>query len=569
MQKLNLPYGKSSYKEVIEKNLLYIDKTNFIEKLDNYSSEYLFFLRPRRFGKSLFTSTLACYYDIKEKDNFDMLFGNTYIGKNPTSERNSYYILSFNFSGLRTETKESLEESFTLAVKDGLNKFLEDYSIDLHYEQNTFVSSMFNSFLTNVRYKIDRPIYVLIDEYDHFANELLSFQPDLFPEILSKTGFVRKWYEVLKIGTQGVVSKIFATGVSPIALDSLTSGFNIADDITRNEEFNEMMGFTRDEVLQIIDKSVSKELSKDDLSNLMDILQNNYNGYLFSERCETRLFNSDMILYYMKSFSKNGMPPINLIDKNIASDYGKLGKLFELKNRNANTEVLEQILEGELLKCRLTESFSLEKRFTKDDFKSLLFYLGLLTIDSSDLGRVVLKVPNYAIKGLYFDYFSNKVSEFTDYELDTSDIEDAMAEVASEGENTLLINVIEKTLTKLSNRDFIKFDEKYIKLIFLSYCFLSKIYLVKSEYEVEDGYIDIALLKQPNVNPKYFAIFELKYISKKEYEEKGDSIIESNLKDAINQLNKYTKSRELYLLPNLKKWALIFVNDKCVVNKIL
>lgn len=271
----------------------------------------------------------------------------------------------------------------------------------------------------------------------------------------------------------------------------------------------------------------------------------------------------------MKSFSKNGMPPINLIDKNIASDYGKLGKLFELKNRNANTEVLEQILEGELLKCRLTESFSLEKRFTKDDFKSLLFYLGLLTIDSSDLGRVVLKVPNYAIKGLYFDYFSNKVSEFTDYELDTSDIEDAMAEVASEGENTLLINVIEKTLTKLSNRDFIKFDEKYIKLIFLSYCFLSKIYLVKSEYEVEDGYIDIALLKQPNVNPKYFAIFELKYISKKEYEEKGDSIIESNLKDAINQLNKYTKSRELSLLPNLKKWALIFVNDKCVVNKIL
>lgn len=221
MKNTAIPYGVSHYFELIDGNYLYIDKTKFIEVLDAYSSPYKFFLRPRRFGKSLFTTMLAAYYDMNEKDNFEKLFGNTYIGQNQTQERNSYYVLNFNFSGLRTDSKESLEDSFYLAVKKGLDKFEDTYNIKLDYEKNTFVSSMFNSFLGKVESKINRPIYVIIDEYDHFANELLSFQPDLFPEIISKTGFVRKWYEVLKIGTESVVKRIFATGVSPITLDSL------------------------------------------------------------------------------------------------------------------------------------------------------------------------------------------------------------------------------------------------------------------------------------------------------------------------------------------------------------
>lgn len=566
MKNITLPYGKSQYKEIAENNYLYIDKTQYIEKLEEYTSDYLFFLRPRRFGKSLFTTMLSSYYDINEKDNFEKLFGSTYIGQNPTHERNSYYILNFNFSGLRTDTRESLEDSFYLAVMKGLDKFEDTYNIKLDYEKNTFVSSMFNSFLGKVESKISRPIYVIIDEYDHFANELLSFQPDLFPEIISKTGFVRKFYEVLKIGTESVIKRIFATGVSPITLDSLTSGFNIADDITRNEEFHEMMGFTHDEVFEIIDRTVDRNLSEEELSNLMTILQNNYNGYGFAEECETRLFNSDMILYYMKSFAKTGKSPKTIIDKNIASDYGKLGKLFELKNRNGNTEVLEQILNDEDLRCTLTESFSLEKRFTKDDFKSLLFYMGLLTIKEPILNRVILKVPNYAIRGLYFDYFSDKLVELTDYEIDITEIEDAISEIALDGNNKAIVKVVEKTLNKLSNRDYIGFDEKYVKLIFLSYLFLSKIYLVKSEYEVENGYIDIALLKQPNVNPNYFAIIEFKYITKKQYEEKGEAIVKEVFDEAVTQLNKYKTSKELKKISNLKKWAIIFVNDKCVIN---
>ncbi|SHJ69465.1 AAA family ATPase, partial [Clostridium magnum] len=366
--------------------------------------------------------------------------------------------------------------------------------------------------------KIKGQIYVIIDEYDHFANEILSFQTELFSSIVSKTGFVRKFYEVLKKGTEFIVKRIFMTGVSPITLDSLTSGFNISDDLTRNDSFNEMMGFTKKEVMDLIKNIVPKTLKKTELKELLETLQKNYNGYLFASDGKERLFNSDMILYYMKSYMNSGKGPESLIDKNIATDYGKLGKMFDLKNKSANMQVLEDVLKGERITARITEGFSLEKDFSKDDFKSLLFYLGMLTIDKKVLDRSTLKVPNYAIKGLYFEYFNKKLNETIDYEIDVSDIEDSITEIALEGKNENLIKVVEKTLNKLSNRDYIKFDEKYVKLIFLAYCFLSKIYLVKSEYEVESGYIDIALLKQANMEPTYFAIFQLKYITKAEYE---------------------------------------------------
>lgn len=561
-----IPYGVSDYKMLREKNYLYIDKTNFIEKIENYHSPYLFFLRPRRFGKSLFTSVLANYYDIKEKENFDKLFGETYIGKNPTAERNSFYILKFNFTGLTTDTKEKLEESFIKIIKESFDNFISDYNLQITYSQEGAAASIFENFLSKVRRSVDGPLYVIIDEYDHFANELLSFQTELFSEIISKTGFVRKWYEVLKKGTESIVKRIFATGVSPITLDSLTSGFNIASDITRHPYFNEMMGFTKDEVIEIIEKTVRKPLEEERLTELIEILQKNYNGYLFSADASTRLFNSDMILYYMQSYIELGKGPNSLIDKNIASDYGKLGKMFDLKNKNQNLKVLEAILNEERLRCRITEGFSLEKDFSQDDFKSLLFYLGMLTIDSSILDRVTLKVPNYAIKGLYFDYFMKKLNEAIDYEIDASEVEEAIAEIALDGKNDYLVNIVEQTLSKMSNRDFIRFDEKYVKLIFLTYCFLSKIYLVKSEYEVNGGYIDVALLKQVNMEPNYFAIFELKYISKTQYENEGEKIVKEKTEEAINQLKEYSKSEELSLLPNLKKWALIFVNDKCMVN---
>jgi len=287
---------------------------------------------------------------------------------------------------------------------------------------------------------------------------------------------------------------------------------------------------------------------------------------LFSEDAHTRLYNSDMILYYLKTYIEKKKGPNSLIDQNIASDYGKLGKMFELKNKTGNMKVLEKILAGEEIAAHITRQFSMEKDFTQDDFISLLFYLGLLTIDERVLSRVKLRVPNYAIKGLYFDYFAKKIREAMDYELDASEISDAVSQIALEGKNEKFIEVIEKTLHKLSNRDYINFDEKYVKLIMLSYFMLSSVYLVKSEYEVEDGYIDIALLRREPIDPAYFAIFEVKYIKKSEYEAHGEKIIEEKKNEAIEQIMKYKSSDELQNLPRLKKWVVVFVTDKCVVN---
>lgn len=564
-----VPYGISNFKALIEGNYVYVDKTEFIEKLENHPSPYIFFLRPRRFGKSLFTSVLANYYDLNESNNFEKLFSETYIGKNPTVEKNSYYVLKFNFTGLNTDTKESLEKTFVETIKNSFDRFIYDYKLNIHYLQEGSAANIFENFLNKVSMELKGSLYVIIDEYDHFANELLSFQTDLFSQIISKTGFVRKWYEVLKKGTESIVKRIFATGVTPITLDSLTSGFNIADDLTRHEDFNEMMGFNEQEVKTLIKSTSNHKVSDDELEELIETLRKNYDGYLFSEDCDTRLFNSDMILYFLKTYSLKKKAPNELIDKNIASDYGKLGKLFDLKNKNQNMKVLDSILRGEELLCRITEQFSLEKYFDEDDFKSLLFYLGLLTIDKGILGGLSFKVPNYVIKGLYFEFFAKKLNEELDYELNTREVDDSIRDIALKGNNKKFISLVEKTLNKLSNRDYIQFDEKYVKLIFLTYCFFSKIYLVKSEYEVNDGYIDIALLKQVNMAPTYFGIFELKYISKTEYDKKGKKIVEEKTNEALEQLNKYTNSEELLSLKNLKKWAIVFVHDKCVVNREL
>jgi hypothetical protein len=566
-----LPYGISNYKTIAQENYIYIDKTPYIERIENYHSPYLFFLRPRRFGKSLFVSLLQHYYDINEKDNFEALFKDTYIGQNPTKERNSYYVLKFNFSGVSTDTKEQLEESFINIIRLAFKDFIKRYDLAYDYiiketDKNVSAANILEDFFTDIKYKIDKPIYVLIDEYDHFANELLSFQFNLFTDSISKTGFVIKWYEVLKKATETIVKRIFATGVSPITLDSLTSGFNIADNITREEAFNEMMGFTENEVRQMVKETVRFPMDENDMDTLMEELHKNYNGYLFSEDANERLFNSDMILYYLKTFIEKKKGPNDLIDQNIASDYGKLGKMFELKDRKSNMEVLEKILNGEEIIAQITRQFRMEQAFTTDDFKSLLFYLGLLTIDKRVLSFTKLKVPNYAIKGLYFGYFEKKIREAINYEIDTVEISSAVSQIALDGKNDKFISVIENTLHKLSNRDYINFDEKYIKLIMISYLMLSNVYMVKSEYEVENGYIDITLLRREPIDPSYFAIFEVKFIKKSEYEAYGEKIVGEKKNEAIAQILRYNTSNELKSISNLKKWVIVFAGDKCVVN---
>jgi hypothetical protein len=212
-----IPYGISDYKTIVEENYLYVDKTRFIELLESLGEPYIFFLRPRRFGKSLFISTLDYYYDVNTNIDFEKLFGNTYIGKKPTKKKNKYHILRFDFSGINTSSKEKLLDGFTEKILTGIEKFKRRYNLNFDYNNSGMPSDIFERFLRSIPKEMDDSLYVMIDEYDHFANELLSFQVDLFEETVSQTGFVRKWYEVLKSGTSsGLIQRIFATGVSPV-----------------------------------------------------------------------------------------------------------------------------------------------------------------------------------------------------------------------------------------------------------------------------------------------------------------------------------------------------------------
>ena len=250
-----LPNGISNYEDIVAEKRIYVDKTMYIEKMEDLADKTIMFLRPRKFGKTLFTSTLECYYDKNRADKFEELFGKTYIGKNPTPNKNRYCILRFNFSGISTNTVEETIKGFREKVDLGINRFVTDYELDFYNnpEQSTegILGSIFEAFRTQRR---NEKIYVIIDEYDHFANELLGFKTDEFKELVAKNGKIRKWYEILKEGTESVVDRIFITGVAPITLDSTTSGFNIANDITKDIEFNDMLGFSKEDVNYLMEE---------------------------------------------------------------------------------------------------------------------------------------------------------------------------------------------------------------------------------------------------------------------------------------------------------------------------
>ena len=564
MKLKKIPYGVSDFKTIIEKEYLYVDKTKHIEILEGLGEPFIFFLRPRRFGKSLFISILEYYYDINSKNSFNNLFDNTYIGGNPTKEKNSYYILRFNFSGINSTSKETLLNSFKEEIIIGFMKFKKKYNLIFEINKEGMPSDIFKDFLRNVGDSIDGSLYVLIDEYDHFANELLSFQTDIFEETISRTGFVRKWYEVLKSGTDnGLIQKIFATGVSPVTLDSLTSGFNIAKNKTRDIRFNECLGFTENEVKNILKESLGNNI---DIEREMPILKQYYNGYLFNEDAKNRIFNSDMVLYYASEYSILNKPPKQLIDTNVSSDYKKMSNLFTLKNKEQNLKILKQIIEGIPQKTLITAEFSLIKKFSFDDFNSLLFYLGFLTISKGNLNDVDLVVPNYVIKELYFDFFGEILRNELGYDIDVNEIRNSIRNIAVEGNIKSFVEIVLTTLNKLSNRDFIKFDEKYIKIIMLTYFMMSKIYYVKSEYEVQNGYIDIVLLPRSGVNAPNNAIFEIKYIKKENF---SKDILDKKVDEAKGQISKYVLAPELNDMNNLLKWILVFCGDELVYEEMI
>ena len=567
---LKLPYGTSSFEKIAYEEYYFVDRTDYIRQLEQLAEPYLFFLRPRRFGKTLFVSLLQCYYGLEYAARFPDLFGRFAVGQNPTPMANQYLVLRMEFSRINTKTSESTFTGFKENTKQGISNFLtayRDYYVneDRDYilaaeEPAIIISRLFertkNHQLTG---KLPYKIYVIIDEYDHFANELIAFRLHDFKTTVSRNGFVRKFYESIKAATgEGVVDRIFITGVSPLTLDSLTSGFNIGKHLSLDLQFHSMMGFSEDEVVVIL-KGVG--VSEERLPTVIKDLRQWYNGYLFHAKANVRLYNPDMVLYFAAEFGRTGEYPEELLDTNIASDYGKLRELFRVEGQEVqNLAVLDELISTGQIAALLTRQFSFEKDFERDDLISILFYLGIVTIQKAQLSRFIFEPPNFVITQLYFRYFQQILLQRANLRADDLRIYDRVLQLAQENNIAPLIEAVEMILLQLSNRDAVGFDEKYVKAIFSALLYSTQIYTVHSEYETNRRYVDLLLTRRPPIDPNYQFAFELKYLKLAEADQ-----LETTKEEALAQMQDYLQHDKLRTLTDLRAWVVVFVGPKAEV----
>jgi len=565
---LKIPYGVSNFEQIRTNNFLYVDKTHFIEKIETIG--YLMHLRPRRFGKSLFLSMLDRYYDIHSADQFDDLFKGLYIHENPTKYRNSYYILRFNFSGIENTGSDDLKKGFTRKVREGAQTFISRYELDIKLTESTSAADILGSLLNAFTHlKLPNKIYILIDEYDHFTNALLSGDGEDFLSILRRGGFVRSFYEVIKeCSESGVVERIFITGVMSVTLDSMTSGFNIATKITTEFDFAHMMGFTADEVRDLLKQSYSKserlqqsvELTDYEQATIYEVFRENYNGYLFSEESDVKVFNSTLIMYYLQRYLPHKRPPRSLVDMNLNQTGATIESIVGLKNREQNYQIIEEIVNQKQVGGTLQPFINIDEKFDKNDLITLLFNIGMLTIKGIDM-LTQFEMPNKIIQNIYLQYLSDLVQRDSAYTLTLAKQQDAIIEVGRQGEIDALTTLVSEFLMHTSPRNMIKFDEKYIKLVYMMILTYSDQFNVYDEFMAYCGYGDLVILKAPNSTARYELLIELKYLKKTDTTKAS---IEKKFAEGVAQIDKYMKDKRLANRENLRKFVIVFSGFEAV-----
>ncbi len=540
--KKRLPSKSSNYASLIEENAYYVDKTAYIKTLESISDKYIFFLRPRRFGKSLHLSMLEHYYGIHHKNRFDELFGQYFIGKpgNTTPLKNSYYILNFSFSGIKTQEADNIEKEFNSEVSSQILDFLNTYSIGTDEDGRVFEGDLSSPDLMRKFFTLFKKfvpsgkIYILIDEYDHFTNELFSFNREHFKDVVSRNGWVRKFYEVIKqyMG-EGIVDRFFATGVTPVTLDSMTSGFNVAQNITLDYRFHAMAGFTESELKGMIENTVY-EKGKFDINDIVSDMRSWYNGSRFSSDVSERLYNPQMVISFLSNFSSNFTYPREMADINVTSDYKKISNILNPLSPEESNEIISTVLEKDRFTERLTIQYNFELPYTKTEAVSLLFYNGLLTIESAIVNMYNYVIPNYVIKQMYWEFFRYKFTMEKELRYDNTKIDRSIMQMFTEGKIDMLVEYVHSILKNLSNRDLQKFSEKNIKMIFMTLLMGNNAYFVKSERENSEGYADLLLIPT-QLNPgKENFLLELKYLKRS-----SKANLETEKTEAVEQVKKY------------------------------
>lgn len=554
---MKVPYGEADFKTIRTEGYIYIDKTMYIEKLE--SNKKLIFTRPRRFGKSLLTNMLDYYYGLDTADEFETLFKGLYIYDHPTPNRNKYYMLKFNFSGMEAGAESSLEQiskEFSDIVYTAIFNCINRYDLDIQVEKNNNAAGILREFISKfVQLRKENKIYILIDEYDHFTNGMLKGNAEKFLKILGDTGFVRAFYEVIKENlemTNPPLERFFATGVAPVTLDSLTSGFNITTKITNNPIFTAMCGLTDDEVKQAIEMA---GIEGEEKEKTFEKMKENYDGYRFSVENDIHLFNTTLVMYYLRDMVQLGRPPKDLVDGNLAATGSKIENMADLINREENYNALKELLLNEEIVGNLTENFELDKRFNRNDFISMLFYNGYITIKELDGMELKFGVPNYVTQILYASYFLELTDLADKYRIDTSTIERAIVELGQYGKIDKLVEKVQEFLFHCSIRDKENFKEMNLKHVFSMILALTSQFITYAEYPAGQGFADMYIQKASGSLAKYEAIVDLKYLSEKEAKKAN---MKKLVKEAEEQLARYLKDKRMEQKENLKKFVVIF-----------
>ena len=529
--KKRIPYGISDFKLLKEENYYFVDKTVFIEILESLSERYLMFLRPRRFGKSLFIAILEAYYSLDFKDDFENIFSDTYIGDNPTKERSSYHTMRFDFSSV---SLEDVEYFFTHTVKLELEAFIDRYSLDIAKESHP--KGTFENILKYFQKEKEKKLYILIDEYDHFANRLLFHDREGYKRAISqKSAFFKEFFTLLKVGTSGndaPIKRVFITGVTPMTMYDVTSGFNIGANISLKKELNDMMGFN--------EKEVEELLAYYDIDMDKRVLKEWYDNYIFSPSAAQSVYNTDMILYFVKEYlSNDNKAPSEMIDINVRSDYSRLRHVIYTDHRlNGNFESLRELIVGESISLNnLIQDFSALDLEREENFKSLLFYLGLATIKRRSF-ELELHIPNETIKRIDMEFLDRSLEMEDIFRLDTNRYQRLLKDFALNG-NIEVFSFLAKEIERNSGiRDYI-YKEQHIKSMYLSYLSIAPYYIAKSEKELQKGFADIFIKPFNNPYVRYFALVEFKYIKRQESAESEK--VELLMKEAKEQLLEYAK----------------------------
>ncbi|NUM35126.1 MAG: AAA family ATPase [Candidatus Brocadiae bacterium] len=546
------PYGIANFEKIVEKGYFYIDRTNYIKKLEK-TAETILFVRPRRFGKSLFLNMLGCYYDVK--GNFEKYFGKLEIGKAPTEEKNRYLILSLDFSNVSgAGNLERIEENFHNYCNDCYKDFSRNYEKELKLEieiNKKFSDASFNSLISSVNYS-GYKLYVMIDEYDNFANELMTTgKEEEYKKVTTGEGILKSFFKKLKAAEKGVIGKIFITGVSPIVMTEMSSGFNIATNISLDEEFNEMCGFTEEEVGNLLREILREQGAEKNWENHLELMRLYYNGYRFSEDAERKIYNPTLALYFFRELQERGNLPKSLCDLSLSMDMNKLEFLARI---NSGQKALWEIVgEGKIEIKDIIRGFTYQElmhleRESKEHLASFMYYFGLLTIKKADV-NLILEVPNKISYELYLKKIGKMI--LPEYQ----DFADIRRKMFQKGDMKTVAKFLEERFSELSNRDYIyNMKESGCKLMFLAIFHDSNLYLMESEPEIVRGYSDLLFIAREdkrNLNILDFLI-EFKYIGLGEIKKEGKDIrkmadaellaeplVKEKIETALEELKRY------------------------------